>query len=91
MYVKYISHSIFKGKNKKSNALDEYISTYIEPTDGNTNGYKFYRSEGYGEINLSKVISKKKVTEHALSKLLKKINDELLKDSKKIEADHSQA
>lgn len=87
MYIKYLSYSIFKGKTKKMKKLDAYIGRYIKPSDGNTNGYKFYMSEGYGEINLQKVIAKTKVTEHKLDAALAKINAELTKDSKKVEVD----
>lgn len=93
LYLKYLSFSILKGKNKQlvqlDPVLDGWIKNYIEPSDGNSNGYKFYLSEGYGDINLDAILDKKKVTDHKLSKLLKEINDELTKDSKKIEYDYS--
>lgn len=89
MYIKYLSYSIFKGKSQKMPKLDDYIGKYIKETSGNTNGYKFYLSEGYGEINLQNVITKKKVTVHKLDSALAKINAELTKEGKKIEADEA--
>lgn len=88
-YFEYISYSIFAGKNSKTKTkplLRKYRDTYIEPTDGSTNGYPFYRSQAFGEINLKKVIAKQKVTEHKLKKRLEEINKILYKDTKKVEA-----
>lgn len=88
-YFEYVSYSIFAGKSAKTKTkplLRKYKETYIEPTDGKTNGYPFYRSGAHGEINLKKVIAKQKITEHKLQKRLDEINKILYKDSKKVEA-----
>lgn len=87
MYIKFLSYSIFKGKTKTMPKMERYITHYINPTNGSSDGIPFYLSEGYGEINLKKIINKAKVTEHKLCEALKKINAELTKDDKKIEVD----
>lgn len=93
LYLKYLSWNMLKGKNKQLSQVDPilngWVGKFIEPSDGAQNGYQFYLSEGYGEINLNKVIDKKKVTEHPLKNALKLINDELTKESKKVEYDFS--
>lgn len=88
-YFKYISFMIFggaTGKAKNRPVLRDYIAKYIEPSDGAQNGYKFYLSDGYGEINLQKVIKPTKVKEHALKKRLDEINKIIYKDANKVEA-----
>lgn len=89
-YFKYLSYSIFCGsasKAKRKPLLKHYINKYIEPSDGAQNGYPFYLSDGYGEINLSKVITKDKVKQHALKTELDRINKILYKDANKVDAE----
>lgn len=88
-YWKYLSYSVFGGKTNKTRnklLLQEYIKQYIEPANGSNEGYPFYLSDGYGEINLKKVISKSKVKQHALKTELERINKLLYKDDAKVEA-----
>lgn len=93
-YLKWIAHCVFKGKDanqSKMPLLDDYVKKYIDPADGSNNGIPFCLSNGWGSTNLSEVITKTKVTEHALKKKFEAINSELVKDQKKVEADKATA
>lgn len=91
-YLSYLCYKMFVGTEaaKQDCYLKTWIETYIEPSDGAQNGYKFYGSEGFMTINLSQIMDKKKVTEHDLKKKLEKINKDLRDDTRKIEVDKTQ-
>lgn len=91
-YLSYLCYKMFACENakKKESYLKTWIETYIEPKDGNTNGYKFYGSEGFMSINLLDYIDKKKVTQHALKTTLEGINSALWHTDRKIEVDKAQ-
>lgn len=91
-YLSYLCYKMFVGTEaaKKDSYLKTWIETYIEAKDGDTNGYKFYGSEGFMSINLVDYIDKKKVTEHELKKKLEDINKALRNDTRKIEVDKTQ-
>lgn len=89
LYHKYILYKIFAGSEykAKNTFVKSWFEKYIENTDGDTNGYPFCLSEARGEINLSRVIEKKKVTTNELKTRLEAMASALRNDSRKVEVD----
>lgn len=91
-YLRYLVYKIFIGNTRKTEKWyeKEWFETYIEPSDGANNGYKFYLHKGYGEVNLKDVITPKEKKQNNLKTRLEAINTALRNDSRKIEVDKTQ-
>lgn len=92
LYQRYMLYKIFAGTEYKARNtyLKSWFEKYIEPSDGNTNGYIFCLSEGRGEINASKVIKPNKVKTNELKNRLEAIAQAIRNDSRKLEVDPAQ-
>lgn len=91
LYQKYILYKIFAGTNykAKNTYVKSWFEKYIEPSDGNTNGYAFCLSEGRGEVSLTPVIKPNKVKTNELKNRLDAIGAALRSEARKMEWDSS--
>lgn len=89
LYHKYIIYKIFAGTDykAKNTFLKSWFETYIEPSDGETNGYPFCLSDGAGEVNLDPVIKPSKVKTNELKKRLDGFAAAIRNENRKIEVD----
>lgn len=91
-YHQYLTYKIFVGTEtaKEDWYIKRWFTQYIEPADGDQNGYKFMLHQAYGEVNLKKIINPEDKKENKLKKRLEDMNKALRNDTRKIEVDKTQ-
>lgn len=91
-YHQYLVYKIFVGAEtaKEEWYIKDWFTTYIEPADGPTNGYKFMLHQKWAQVNLEDVMNPKDKKENPLKTRLEEINKALRNDSRKIEVDKTQ-
>lgn len=89
LYHRYILYKIFAGTTykAKNTYIKKWFERYIEPSDGNTNGFAFALSEAHGEINLTPVIKPNKIKVNELKNRLDAMAASLRDNNRKVEVD----